>query len=926
MLDVTFAAVSKVIIAVLIGAYASGSIPYLQTTMRDYGFLISSITLPALTVYNTARSVDLDVMIQCSILVIMNILLMAFGVAFAYVFQFLFFNVHRGQGDGRGGVPRAMAKDVQLYLRYDTGKRRWHPRRSTIPTQQDEEPQEETAKEESAEGARQSSCSPHTPTHVAGVEVAEAEQSSTSSSEGVSRFQSAGYKGIPYVAVRLSKAWQQAGVTARDVVPHLTAPTPESDYTAGYAWTSYVAFSIFNVVTLPLSLMESLAESLSWLSFANASAYIFVFGIGSSIYTWSGGPFFVKKAKHETKKRRYIRLLLEEHLTRRHLSDAATQTGPEAADGEDTDLSAATAAAAAAGHCERFPYDWESAGLVRMYHEHESDSDDGSTESDSQSEADDDDNDEDEAGAGNNPGGRDREAEVAARRQRRRLERRAQRRKNKSWGERAAAMGATLWRVWGPVKEQLLLLLKNPPFTSIFIGMIIGLVPFLHDAFFDGGPLEMLMDVTALLAQCSIPSSLLLLGSNLAGTSSLKAPTGNAAVASTERADDKKREGVKGKGPALLDGVEEDHPLLAVAGRVLRSGERVMRNASCCTSEDAPGKGATAASSSSSTHARRRAAAQPLFCCPALAALAGLPNAASAAEALTLASEAQLCVVTWEYDTEGKLKKHSASFAHDVYLSPLMNSRGKKKRRRGAAQALAGEGEEEEGEPAAVPSTLEALQRTFALTGISHFYVFGIIIGRLLVMPLLSFALLVFFIKWFPFLFIRQGNMNYTMVLTLFIELATPTAINSAIIFAQEDFMTYHWAKMLFLQYILCIGSMVLWTWLGLLYTQSLGACPQRKEGVDNNNNDETYNNEMELVFVSPAQFHQPVLVPGGCRSMCHSDVWCGALQPTASLSFGISGILPLPLLLFYYLFLFLNNLFDTRTTAPTHTREKQEC
>eukprot|EP00796_Vickermania_ingenoplastis_P006992 gene6992-4956_t len=57
--------------------------------------------------------------------------------------------------------------------------------------------------------------------------------------------------------------------------------------------------------------------------------------------------------------------------------------------------------------------------------------------------------------------------------------------------------------------------------------------------------------------------------------------------------------------------------------------------------------------------------------------------------------------------------------------------------------------------------------------------------------------------------------------------MATPTVINSAIMFAQQDFMTYHWAKMLFLQYILCIGSAVLWTWLGLWYCE--GALPTKQ-------------------------------------------------------------------------------------------------
>eukprot|EP00796_Vickermania_ingenoplastis_P006989 gene6989-4953_t len=807
MLSVTFSSVTKVIVAVLIGAYSSGSIPFRKTTMLDFSFLIAAVLLPALTIVNTARTVDLKALIECSILIVLSVVYTIIGSAFAFLFQLLCFNSRSGAFIGRSigsGIPGDLQKDVRLLLRYDTTQ-----------TMENENSVERPARP--AVGNR---------------------------------------KGIPYVAIRLSKRWQQAGVTARDIVPHLTAPTPESDYTGAYGWSSHIAFGILNSVTLPLSLLESLTAGVPWASFEAASAYTFVFSIFPTVYAWTGGPYFVRKSKRETKKRLYIRLLLEEHLTRRHLSDAATQTGPEAADGEDTDLSAATAAAAAAGHCERFPYDWESAGLVRRYRrsafgpmesvepsalpsaapsgpssvvcamaeEREGSAGlvaEGNPFSETETETDDDDDDDDverdrarnnhimgteamesaaqegetndsntdttnahpptstlsrregacgkrgvhatpppreghRAGPSESPQG-SREAEVSTMivldAPPLLLPAAGVRRRKYNFARRLLHFVQLL----GQQSRQLL---KNPPFMSIIIGMVIGLVPVLHDAFFDGGPLEMLMDATALVGQGNIPCALMMLGASLAGTGGLSAG------GESEAAD-------------------VTNPLRAAGCRLQRSGERQMRHAGTSTTED---------------EAERKSTKGHAEVDPATAA------------AMALLKEPSTFTVSWRYDAEGRLVH--VRDAHTIHLLPGSTVAG------GGGGAAAAE--TVASDTAKSSSAVQSVMAMASLKGISQLYVFGVIAIRLLLIPFISYLMVVAMVESMPFLFGGRGNEDLTMILILFIELAVPTAINSTIMFAQQDFMMYHWAKMLFLQYVLTIPSMVLWTWLGLRYTETL--------------------------------------------------------------------------------------------------------
>eukprot|EP00796_Vickermania_ingenoplastis_P006991 gene6991-4955_t len=600
MLDVTFAAVAKVIIAVLIGAYASQFIPYRDTAMADFGFLIGAIPQPALTISNTSKSVDLNVLIHCSILIIMSVVLSSAGVV---MLSCCF------------GTRNMSVRQMLLLL---------------LPH----------ARREKSKFLLQVFL--------------------TLSHHRV--------LGVPYVAVRLSKAWQQAGVTARDVVPHLTAPTPESDYTGAYGWSSYVVFGILNMVTLPPVLTRELDFWITVISFEASVAYTFVFSILPTVYTWSFGPFFVKKARRETKKRRYIRLLLEEHLTRRHLSDAATQTGPEAADGEDTDLSAATAAAAAAaGYCERFPYDWESAGLVRMYCEHMQELGEEVRRGEKEEEMADDSSQISEApcyiaSSGSPTSPRyDVVAELLTHSSR---EPPTHNQHHPPMCRRSTTPQATTRaKLCASTKHQRQLLLKNPPFMSIIIGMVIGLVPALHDAFFDGGPLEMLMDATALVGQGNIPCALMMLGASLAGTGGLSAG------GESEAAD-------------------VTNPLRAAGCRLQRSGERQMRHAGTGTTEDEA------------------------------AATDGTERNGRGDRAFDLHRDVAV-------RCEGRLVHvHHGGCSPDIRFPVAFWA-------------------EEEAPSPGKPSTLQSVMAMASLKGIRHFFVFGVMAGRLLVISLIMSYLMV---------------------------------------------------------------------------------------------------------------------------------------------------------------------------------------
>lgn len=117
---------------------------------------------------------------------------------------------------------------------------------------------------------------------------------------------------------------------------------------------------------------------------------------------------------------------------------------------------------------------------------------------------------------------------------------------------------------------------------------------------------------------------------------------------------------------------------------------------------------------------------------------------------------------------------------------------------------------------------MASLRKAMSLTGISKRFVWGIIVTRLVVIPAMSFVVLVLLHYGIPFLVGGRGTEDRTLMAVLFVELSAPTAINSALLFQQRQFMTRAWATMLFFQYLLSTVSMVAWTSLGLWYVERL--------------------------------------------------------------------------------------------------------
>jgi len=473
MLDVVVLAVAKVIVAVLVGAITCASIPNVSSTLRDFSFLISNVLLPCLTIANTTKSVDVEVLMQCSILVIFALLLIAIGLGSGLILPALIFRVP----SRAYGVPDELAKDVRLLLRHDP--------------------------------ASPSPSPPPPPPTTADATPTKAEVHRTR------------HQGSPYVLVVLSERLRGLGVTGRDVVPLLEAPSRVVEEYPGYFWGTVVACSIQNTVTLPLSLLQNLSLSLDWIDFSRGSAYIFVFSVVCTLYLWAFGPNMVERAQSDSIKRRRIREIMERHRTHLLRSDAATQTAvlgtcsplmtiaqleafpssshsstmtphhikassassstsalvivvdrEEAGAQTDAPLSSTYRGVGTAveASVERVDYDWSASRSIRVVYERDL----------------------------KTHGGPSRLAKIM----------RSSRR-----------MG---WR-----------LLTNVPFMSIVISVIIGIIPPLRGLFF-GGPLEMIMDAITLISQGTIPSALLLLGANLVGSTKATAAAGTIVVQTRE--------------------------------------------------------------------------------------------------------------------------------------------------------------------------------------------------------------------------------------------------------------------------------------------------------------------------------------------------------------------------------------------------------
>ncbi|KAG5504218.1 hypothetical protein JIQ42_06050 [Leishmania sp. Namibia] len=528
---VTFIAVGKVIVAVLVGVFTTNLVPHSATTLRNFAYLISMVLLASLTLSNTAKSIDLEVLFRCSILVMFSIVSIVCGLLWGVVLGLVFFRPNPKYS----GIPEELRKDVRLDLLYD------------CVTPEDADPCGSASSSPTAQPAR-------------------ARRKKKKAS-------------VPYVAVVLSDHFREVGVDVSSVVNALEVPDERQEDCAGYSYAAWVGCSTQNGVTLPLSLMTNIASSVPFIDMAHSGAYIFVFSVSYMLYLWSACPAFVEAGQKAVVKQRLIREILLKHKRMMARCDATTQTlsllvncgrdkdedaevdgresrsaeagglgcevspsthpalatsppssgsssrsdhrialearGEAAPDADDglagyRALSATYSFGATASlqnsftqteesfarllrkraapevkfripgtttaifpnttakraytmaTAERLPYDWAAAGFIRVKYE----------------------------------------SEIKALHK-------------KSASEKAQQLGRATWAV---VKK----LMTSVPFLAVVSGIFIGIVPPVR-GLFDGGPLEMVMDAISLIGEGSIPSSLLLLGTNLVGSSSANA-------------------------------------------------------------------------------------------------------------------------------------------------------------------------------------------------------------------------------------------------------------------------------------------------------------------------------------------------------------------------------------------------------------------
>ncbi|KAF5223642.1 hypothetical protein ECC02_003374 [Trypanosoma cruzi] len=464
MFGVTVLAVTKVVVAVCIGAFASQRIPNASVTVRDFTFVIANILLPCLTFYNVASSINAELLIRCSVLFFFSLFVIGSGLLCGTAASKLMFRV------SCSGIPHGLRDSLRYTLIYQDAEGR-HVKRA-------------------ARGQR----------HLPSLK--------------------------PVVCVLVSGALETQEVEPEEVLPLLEPPGVEYEEQPFYQYASLIACSLQNTVTLPLSLLQALAESLAWIDLAAGTSFIFIYSLSTTASLWSFGPALVGRAQKETNKRRKIRELLELHKKLQGCCDVATQTevneefsliaspiglnappflsgkqpnakflstireaaskkivhekeGEENASkmmaaatahstGEQTDIPPGAwrwCLAAAPATVETFHYNWKERGLISVMYT------------------------------------RDFEDEAETERQNRN----------------------TLFSFLRALKNIGVRLFKTVAFTSLIAGLVVGLTPPLRWLLFEG-PLSMLTDSIALVAQGSIPSSLLLLGANLMGSTSLTAP------------------------------------------------------------------------------------------------------------------------------------------------------------------------------------------------------------------------------------------------------------------------------------------------------------------------------------------------------------------------------------------------------------------
>ncbi|CAJ1007067.1 putative Membrane transport protein [Leishmania naiffi] len=753
LLGVTFIAVSKVIVAVLVGVFTTSSIPHSAKTLRDFAYLISTILLTSLTLSNTAKSIDLDVLFRCSILILFSLFSIACGLLWGVLFGLVFFRPNPKYS----GIPPELRKDVRLDLLYDR------------------------VAAEDADHHGGPLSSPAT-THP-----------------GTKKKKK---KRVPYVAVVLSEHFREAGVNENEIVNALEVTDERQEDYGGYNYASWVACSTQNGVTLPLSLMLNVASSVPYINKEHTAAYIFVFSISYLLYLWSACPIFVEAGQRSVTKQRLIREILQKHKRMMSRCDATTQTlslpvkhVPENEEDSAEDVrvdGSATGTRQTSSlepQCTRFIQPLAASAAAS-----------GGIEcSDNTSGL--------EAGDGaardaldtrvsvrvdsatytldpitplqnsftqtdrklTHTGGKRAGAEVISNIPgtptpadlmaaecaytmasavqlpydwatagfiRVKYESEIKALKKKSISEKIQHLGRG---TWGLIKKAM----TSPPFLATVLGIVIGIIPPVR-RLFTGGPLEMVMDAIALMGEGSIPASLLLLGANLVGSSS------------TSDSELSKMTQVR------LRHAEQntEYPLHPEVWRLL-------------------GEDATYARWYDDQHIDIEFDMHRSFSLHMLMQGGPLPASTMPSHA----NAASVAPMTEYGDEEGGGEGVGA----------------KKKR-----------------------TFMGGVRRTLSLRGIRPSFVWGIITFRMLISPTLSFFLLVFLIKTMPFLFGGRGTLDKTLIMVLMVELAAPTAINSTLLFNAYQFMMYPWAKMLFLQYILCVVSMVMWTTIGLSYVSSL--------------------------------------------------------------------------------------------------------
>ncbi|CAD2213960.1 hypothetical protein AGDE_08780 [Angomonas deanei] len=123
MIGVTFLAVAKVIVAVLIGAFSCDSIPNTAATIKDLSFMISVVLLPALTIYNVAAAITIELLVRCSILLVFSVIMILIGlVSGDIIARFLFVLPVEDSG-----IPAELSKDVRLTLAYKDKRNKREP-------------------------------------------------------------------------------------------------------------------------------------------------------------------------------------------------------------------------------------------------------------------------------------------------------------------------------------------------------------------------------------------------------------------------------------------------------------------------------------------------------------------------------------------------------------------------------------------------------------------------------------------------------------------------------------------------------------------------------------------------------------------------------------------------------------------------------